>query len=52
MNVSDQQRFDRLAEENRQQRETIRELILERVENDKYWTSFVLKVLKEQVGVE
>lgn len=52
MNVSDQRLFDMLAEENRQQRETIRELIRERIENDKYWTSFVLKVLKEQSDVE
>jgi hypothetical protein len=52
MNVWEQQSFDQLAEENHQQRETIRELIRERVANDKYWTSFVLKVLKEQSGVE
>lgn len=47
MNAKDQKLFDQLAEENRHQREIIRELIRERIETEKYWKNFILKVLQQ-----
>ena len=47
MNKADEAFVDALIEENRELRETIRELMRERVASDKHWSEFTLKAMQQ-----
>lgn len=48
LTVADQKIIDSLVDENRAQREVIRELIRERIDTERYWGELMIKTLQNQ----
>jgi hypothetical protein len=47
MTKAEEKLLDDLIDENRRQREIIREMIQERVANDKYWGELIIKIVQK-----